>query len=134
MGIEDTSVAVYQMSSSKVLGLVIVASIFSIMIFNFSGVTVTQKASATARSTLDVSRTIIIWAVELLLGWNKFNWLQLAGFVLVAAGTLIYNRLIVISFLDPPEEAKPLGDKKLGEAQPLANRDGTKREAGEVAV
>merc|ERR1719181_2580967 len=90
LGMESTPAAFYQITSSRLLLLVIIASIFSIMIFNFSGVTVTQKASATARSTLDVSRTIIIWMVELAVGWNQFNWLQLMGFACVALGTLIY--------------------------------------------
>jgi len=61
---------------------------------------VTQKASAVARSTIDVSRTIIIWAVELGMGWNSFNLLQFVGFVAVAMGTMMYNRIITFSFLD----------------------------------
>merc|ERR1719380_298034 len=73
LGMESTPAAFYQISSSRLLLLVIIASIFSIAFFNFSGVTVTQKASAVARSTIDVSRTILIWAVELSLGWNGFN-------------------------------------------------------------
>merc|ERR550514_746275 len=103
-GFESTPMALYQMSSSMLLLSAIVLSIFSIAIFNYSGVTVTQQASATARSTIDVSRTILIWAVELALGWNSFSWLQLAGFVLVALGTMIYNRLIVMPYLDPAPE------------------------------
>merc|ERR1719161_2822674 len=89
LGMESTPAAFYQISHSRTLLLVIIASIFSIAFFNFSGVTVTQRASATARSTLDVSRTIIIWAVELLLGWNTFSKIELAGFVILAAGTLL---------------------------------------------
>merc|ERR1719198_2553263 len=108
MGYESTSTALYQMSASKMLVATVIASIFSIAIFNYSGVTVTQKASATARSTIDVSRTILIWAVELLLGWNTFSWLQLGGFVLVACGTLLYNRLVVIQWFEPPVEAESL--------------------------
>jgi len=107
-GTESTPEAIYQMRHSGPLTLAIIGSIFSIAFFNFSGVTVTQRASATARSTIDVSRTIIIWAVELAVGWNKFNVLQLVGFVIVALGTLIYNRLIVIKALEPSLEASPL--------------------------
>merc|ERR1719428_1937567 len=111
LGMESTPAAFYQIASSRLLLLVIIASIFSIAFFNFSGVTVTQRASATARSTLDVSRTIIIWAVELALGWHAFSKLQLAGFVLVACGTMIYNRLVVIKCLDPALEAEALSGK-----------------------
>lgn len=102
-GIEDTRVAVYQMGHSTPLLTAVIASIFSIAFFNFSGVTVTQQASAVARSTIDVSRTILIWAAELLLGWNTFNPLQLVGFVVLAAGTMIYNKLVQVPFLEYPQ-------------------------------
>jgi len=115
-GTESTPAAVYQMQHSTPLTVAVIGSIFSIAFFNFSGVTVTQRASATARSTVDVSRTIIIWAVEILVGWNSFNILQLVGFVTVALGTMVYNRLIVIQMLDPSPEALPVVDKQ--EADP----------------
>jgi len=105
---ENTPGAVYQISHSTPLLMAVVGSIFSIAFFNFSGVTVTQKASAVSRSTIDVSRTIIIWAVELSMGWNSFNLLQLVGFFLVALGTMLYNRLITFQALDvdTPEAAE----------------------------
>jgi len=104
--IENTAGAVYQITHSKPLLTAVVGSIFSIAFFNFSGVTVTQKASAVSRSTIDVSRTILIWAVELFMGWNTFNTLQLSGFVVLAVGTMIYNRLIVLAVLDAPTAAE----------------------------
>merc|ERR1719160_2266114 len=96
------------MTHSSPLFFAIVASIFSIAFFNFAGVTVTQRASAVARSTIDVSRTILIWAVELALGWNHFNSLQLAGFIMLAIGTMLYNRLIVLPFLDAADAAETM--------------------------
>jgi len=106
--IESTPAALYQLQHSTPLLLAVVGSIFSIAIFNYSGVTVTQRASAVSRSTIDVSRTILIWVVELAVGWNTFNALQLTGFIVVATGTLIYNRLLVIPALEPTNEAKAL--------------------------
>merc|ERR1740138_2031502 len=106
-GIESTPAAAYQMKHSLPLSIAVIGSIFSIAFFNFSGVTVTQNASAVARSTIDVSRTILIWMVELAVGWNAFNAIQLAGFVVLALGTLIYNRLVIITSLEPPAEAEP---------------------------
>merc|ERR1719375_2835767 len=123
LGIESTPQAVYQMSHSTPLLAAVIVSIFSIAFFNFSGVTVTQQASAVARSTIDVSRTVLIWAVELALGWNSFSPLQLAGFVVLAIGTMIYNRLIVIEALDPSEEKLALvakQDEKKMARSPLA--------------
>lgn len=114
MHYENTQGALYQISHSTPLLCAVIGSIFSIAFFNFSGVTVTQKASAVSRSTIDVSRTILIWAVELTLGWNSFNMLQLAGFVVLALGTMIYNRLITFAILDTDlgEAAAILKDKQ----------------------
>jgi len=98
-GIESTSVALYQLSSSATLTMATIGSIFSIAFFNWSGITVTQKASATSRSTIDSSRTIIIWMIELALHWNSFNILQLIGFMFLAAGTMIYNQIIDVPFM-----------------------------------
>lgn len=123
MGIESTPQAVYQMSHSTPLLIAIIASIFSIAFFNYSGVTVTQQASAVARSTIDVSRTVLIWAVELALGWNSFSALQLSGFIVLAIGTMLYNRLIVIEALDPSEEKLAMlarQDEKKMAKSPLA--------------
>jgi len=95
----------YQITHSTPLLCAVVGSIFSIAFFNYAGVTVTQKASAVARSTIDCSRTILIWAVELAVGWNAFNWIQLSGFVLLACGTMLYNRIIVLQCFEPKPEA-----------------------------
>merc|ERR1719281_2414012 len=110
LGVENSVGALYQLGHHIPLLIAAIASIFSIAFFNFSGVTVTQQASAVARSTIDVSRTILIWAVELALGWNSFNALQLAGFVVLALGTMIYNRLLVFNFLDEADsrESTPI--------------------------
>jgi len=107
-GIENTGAAIYQMSQSGPLTISIILSIASIAFFNWSGVTVTQKASATSRSTIDSSRTILIWMIELSLQWNTFNWLQLCGFVFLASGTMIYNQIIEIPGMgrDPYETSK----------------------------
>merc|ERR1740130_1972524 len=129
MGIESTPQAVYQMSHSTPLLIAIICSIFSIAFFNYSGVTVTQQASAVARSTIDVSRTIIIWAVELAMGWNSFNLLQFVGFVAVAMGTMMYNRIITFSFLDAldaAELAAILKSKTLDVETALAKEDTVK--------
>merc|ERR1719160_567232 len=103
-GIEDSRGAMYQMQNSMPLLMSIIGSIFSIAFFNWSGVTVTQKASATARSTIDSSRTILIWVVELALHWNKFNPEQMLGFVLLASGTMIYNQIIVLPGMKDKEK------------------------------
>merc|ERR1740120_583580 len=99
-GFEKSTEAMYMLQSSGWLQFGCVASMFSIAFFNWSGVTVTQQASAVARSTIDVSRTSLIWIAELLLHWNTFSWLQLAGFTVLVIGTLIYNAIIRLEALE----------------------------------
>lgn len=66
----------------------------SIAFFNFSGLAVTKSVSATARSLIDTCRTIGIWAVSLLLGWEHLALLQIVGFALLVYGTLCFNDVI----------------------------------------
>ncbi|KAK4705785.1 hypothetical protein P7C70_g407, partial [Phenoliferia sp. Uapishka_3] len=68
-----------------------IAIAFSIAFFNFCGLAVTKSVSATARSTIDTCRTVIIWAVSLYLGWEQFKWLQVVGFGLLVYGTFVFN-------------------------------------------
>merc|ERR1719478_44671 len=104
LGIERTSDAVYMIQHSPMVQVCTIASMCSIAFFNWSGVTVTQNSSATARSTIDVTRTVIIWVVELALRWNVFSWMQLAGFVVLTTGTLIYNGIITVPCLEQAKD------------------------------
>jgi len=107
-GMEKSTEAMHMMHSSGWVQFGCIASMFSIAFFNWSGVTVTQQASAVARSTIDVSRTSIIWVIELALRWNTFSWLQLAGFTVLVLGTLIYNAIIRVPALDRLEAKRLL--------------------------
>lgn len=64
----------------------------SIALFNFFGLSVTRHVSATARSLTDTCRTLAIWIVSLLLGWEMLMWpislLQVVGFGLLVYGTV----------------------------------------------
>lgn len=59
---------------------------------------ITKYASAAQRSTVDTSRTLLIWISFILLGSEHFHWGQFAGFVLLVLGTLVYNEIIVVPF------------------------------------
>ena len=64
----------------------------SIALFNFFGLSVTRYVSATSRSLTDTCRTLAIWIVSLLLGWEMLVWpislLQVIGFGLLVYGTV----------------------------------------------
>lgn len=70
--------------------------IISIASFNATGVAITKFATAAQRSTVDTSRTLIIWCVSLILGWEEFLWPELVGFILLVMGTIIYNEIYVV--------------------------------------
>jgi drug/metabolite transporter (DMT)-like permease len=116
--IENSMEAMNMISSSTALQLAVGGSILSIAFFNWSGVSVTMSASAVARSTIDVSRTALVWTVELALLWNTFSWMQLVGFAVLIVGTLTYNAIIRLPFVPLPEGAsRPLtADNKDTEA------------------
>lgn len=112
IGQEDVVGAFYQMGHNTLLLVACILSMFSIAFFNWSGITVTKNASAVARSTIDCSRTILVWVVELALAWNQFHLLQLIGFLMLAFGTMLYNQLIPIPLflrdLEAMREISPL--------------------------
>jgi len=110
-GYQDTPGHFYQLSQSSFLVWSVIGSFLAVAVFNYAGATVTQKASATARTTIQMSSTITIWMVELSVGWHTFSYIQLVGFMFVAAGTVLYNRIVVVPFLEPPIEATAIKGK-----------------------
>jgi hypothetical protein len=59
--VENTSNAFAQMRDNPMLILQCIGIIFSIAFFNACGVATTKYASAPQRSTIDTSRTVLIW-------------------------------------------------------------------------
>eukprot|EP00123_Amoebidium_parasiticum_P012531 comp21422_c0_seq1/m.29529 comp21422_c0_seq1/g.29529 ORF comp21422_c0_seq1/g.29529 comp21422_c0_seq1/m.29529 type:complete len:430 (-) comp21422_c0_seq1:524-1813(-) len=97
--IEDSVDAALQIGHSWQLLVGNLGSIFSIAFFNFFGISVTKQLSATHRTTIDSCRTILIWMVSLLLGWEHFIGLQVVGFVILVSGTFLYNEVLPLPFM-----------------------------------
>jgi hypothetical protein len=83
--------------------------ILSIASFNISGVTVTKYINALARSIGDVTRTIVIWGVGLIVTisagatYPNYKWelvhgvaigIELIGFIVLISGNLVYNKIV----------------------------------------
>ncbi|KAF8598713.1 hypothetical protein BDV93DRAFT_609719 [Ceratobasidium sp. AG-I] len=113
-----------ELTSSVLLASTLI--MFSIAGFNFFGLSVTRKVSATARSTIDTCRTLGIWMGSLALGWEKVVWPgsvpQLIGFAVLVYGTFLFNGLVrPPSFMRPAEVAAvPLIDPATTDSDPLA--------------
>jgi len=83
-----------EITSYKSIGISSLLIMISIGGFNFFGLSVTRTVSATSRSTIDTCRTLFIWIVSLLLGWETFKWLQVVGFALLVYGTFLFNGIV----------------------------------------
>jgi len=70
--------------------------VFSIAFFNATGVAITKYASAAQRSTVDTSRTLVIWMVNLAIGSETFIFGQLIGFIILVFATLVYNEILIL--------------------------------------
>jgi len=94
--LEDTHLAFQQMGINHRLILQSVGIIVSIACFNATGVTITKYASAAQRSTIDTSRTVLIWAIALMQHQEVFIWGEFFGFIILVGATLVYNEIVVI--------------------------------------
>jgi len=83
-----------QLFSSKEVVLSSVCIMISIATFNFCGITLTHRISATTRSTVDTSRTLVVWLCAIVMGWESFKLLQATGFAILVFGTLCFNGVI----------------------------------------
>jgi len=86
----------------------------SIAIFNVCGITTTKYASAAQRSTIDTSRTVIIWILSVWLGLEKFYWQSIIGFVFLVFGTLLYNEILVLPVFGFDQNTKEAIAKREG--------------------
>ncbi|KZZ99328.1 hypothetical protein AAL_01900 [Moelleriella libera RCEF 2490] len=89
----DMTEGLRQMLQPKILvsSLLIMISIGG---FNFFGLSVTRRVSATARSTIDTCRTLLIWVVSLGLGWERLKFLQIVGFAILVYSTFVFNGIL----------------------------------------
>jgi drug/metabolite transporter (DMT)-like permease len=130
--LEDTTRAFADMRENWILILQSILIAFSIGSFNAFGVSVTKNASAAQRSTIDTSRTVLVWIFFLAfkipgVKQETFSWLQLFGFILLVLGTLVYNEIIVLHTWGFDKNTKAALAKKQSDATSLldSNDNGT---------
>ena len=94
MVIEDASDGFYQLSKNPTLCSIMVGKMVLIAIYNFACVSITKEMSATTRVIINAARTMIIWSVSLVLGWQEFHGLQVFGLIILCSGIFIYNDVL----------------------------------------
>jgi len=93
---ENTLDAFEQIKTSYVITLGLSGYVCSIAFFNYFGASVTKHMDATTRMVLDNVRTIVIWAADLILQWEQFQFMQVIGFALLLLGTAFYNEILPV--------------------------------------
>lgn len=121
--LEDTPQALYEYGQNVLIMLFGIGTIFSIAFFNAFGVAVTKYSTAAQRSTIDTSRTLLIWIIFLFKpgdGRERFIWTELIGFVMLVVGTLVFNEIVIIPIFGFDKNTK----KKLEEKRQKDAADG----------
>ncbi|XP_044741626.1 solute carrier family 35 member F6 [Chrysoperla carnea] len=93
--LEDFPDAMAQIKNNPQLWGAIAGNVISIAFFNFAGISVTKEISATTRMVLDSVRTVFIWVISILLGWQGIHVLDVIGFATLIAGMCIYNNIVI---------------------------------------
>lgn len=99
MSLENAIDGIYQITHSWQIATATGGTILSIAFFNYAGISVTKEISATSRMVLDSVRTFVIWGVSLGIGWQKFQELQMGGFIVLVFGMCLYNDIIIMQTL-----------------------------------
>lgn len=101
---EDIIPAVNQIFSNGLQMFWCVCTIFSIMLFNVYGLTLTKNVSSVFRSFWDATRTITVWIFSIMFGLEIFIFkafiIQVFGFIFQIIGNFIYNEVIEIPFFN----------------------------------
>jgi hypothetical protein len=94
---------VYLTPSAQPPQIVLLVDMVALLMYNFSGMMVTGHLGAVFRTVLETMRTLFVWLIDIILFYSlsgalgeSWDWLygsiQLAGFVALVAGTLVYGR------------------------------------------
>lgn len=117
---ENIVFAFRQLINNTLLSILVPITIIFMASFNIFGVSITKYGSATTRTVTDNCRSFLVW-IFFLMPFNqedlieKFNVLQLIGFLLICLGAFIYNGLFKLeerigSDSKPKIELKKLDD------------------------
>lgn len=88
--IEDLSAGFYQLSLSRELRVGMFWYSISSFVNNATGVVVTKWTSGLLRSLFMSMRPPMVWAFEMALGWNRFDFYNLASMLFLGGGLAVH--------------------------------------------
>src|SRR6056300_900798 len=83
---ENSSYAFAQFGDNPALIIESLGIMVSIACFNCFGIATTKYASAAQRSTIDTSRTLLIWICSCAFLGETFHWQSIPGFLMLVFG------------------------------------------------
>ena len=95
--IDDVHAGLAAVAASPRLAGSMALTIASIAAFNACGLSVTKRLSGAGRAATDATRTLAVWGVALVAGWETFGpggWLKVLGFALLLLGAALFNGLV----------------------------------------
>jgi drug/metabolite transporter (DMT)-like permease len=129
--LENLSDTFYRIADSSMITGILCIYPITVLVVTIAGAMITKHLSGVHNALISVSRSIVIWALELIFfycapadladqyghGWKAFTYLKLIGFVLVIVATLMYDEDIklpcLFTYLTKEEQAT----KDAGEAE-----------------
>ena len=121
---EDVVDAFYMVTHSWAVAGVLLADMTMMLFYNIFGMEVTDSLSAVHRVVIETLRTLCVWIADLFIyyllsggklgeAWTKYSFLQLVGFCLLVAGTMMYNYENLIADYERRKKAKMSMESKL---------------------
>ena len=74
--IEDSVYAMQQIVHDRNLSLYVVGYSISTVFFNSIGISIVKYTSSMSRTVISCLRIFMVWLLSLLIGWERFIWLQ----------------------------------------------------------
>jgi riboflavin transporter FmnP len=107
--VEDTLGAIEDYKANPQLILLSVLLVLDVSLLNIAGVNVTKYGSSAQRTTCDLLRNFFVWIFFMVVPTysvakdkyepiEKFSPFQLAGFLILTFGVLLYNEILVLPF------------------------------------
>ena len=100
------------LKNSWKIATITAATVIIIACYDTAGMTVTSLLSSVHRTIFEALRTLTSWVAMLLIGifskeygeqWQKWSWLELAGFALLVYSSLVFNKVVRIPYLSYDE-------------------------------
>ncbi|KAK8891170.1 hypothetical protein M9Y10_028376 [Tritrichomonas musculus] len=110
--LENVYDSLLMIKNSKFILLICIVACLAIGCYDISGMSVTATMSSVHRTIFEALRTLTTWVTMLIIGifsdfgekWKNWSWLELAGFILLAYSSFVFNGVIAPPFIKEEKE------------------------------